>query len=148
MPLVATAVFACYRFQWWGLRYLTSEVVLRFAGFRGYPTERLGPDLISWNNGLYHFGIACTFADVFCGAIPLVWMWSVGVFRNLANLTVFAVVLFAFNVLRLYLTDLVFTAGASWLVADQVIGGAAYFAVWVCLMKWIEFHCEPEPAAP
>jgi hypothetical protein len=40
--------------------------------------------------------------------------------------------LFAFNLFRDCLTDLIFSAGVSWVVADQVIGGTTYFAVWDC----------------
>jgi len=138
LPLVLAAVVACYQFNWDSLRYLTSEVALRFAELRGFPAERLGPDLISWNGGLYQFGIACTFADVFCGAVPLVW--GSGAACNIRNIVGLAAALFVFNLIRRCLTDLVFSAGAPWPVADQAIGGAAYFAVWVCLVRWRELH--------
>jgi len=138
LPLVLVAVVACYQFNWDSLRYLTSEVALRFAELRGFPAERLGPDLISWNGGLYQFGIACTFADVFCGAVPLVW--GSGAACNIRNIVGLAAALFVFNLIRRCLTDLVFSAGAPWPVADQAIGGAAYFAVWICLVRWRELH--------
>jgi len=140
LPLVAVAVIGCYWFDWGGLRHLTSEICLRYADWRGFPAKRLGPDLVCWNGGVYQFDIACTYADVFCGAIPLLWIRRWGAVRNLTRLAGFAAALFAFNFFHLCLTDLIFSAGAPWCVADQVLGGVAYFAVWVYLIRSLEFH--------
>lgn len=140
LPMVLVAVVICYQLKWDSLRYVTSEVVLRFAEWRGFHAERLGSDLISWNGELFQFGVACTFADVFCGAVPLVWIWRLGLVCNLMHVAGLAVALFTFNLFRDCLTDLIFSAGVPWIVADQVIGGAAYFAVWVCVARWLEFH--------
>jgi hypothetical protein len=139
-PMVLGAVFACYQFKWDDLRFITSEAALRFAEWRGCQVERLGPDLISWNGTMYHFGIACTFADVFCGAIPLLLIWRSGVIYNLVNVVAFGAVLSVFNVFRICLTDLIFSTGAPWVIADQVIGGAAYFIVWAFLLRWLRLH--------
>jgi len=140
LPLVLGAVVVCYQFEWGDLRYFTSEVALRFADWRGFPAQRLGPYLIGWNGSLFQFGIGCTFADVFCGAIPLLWISWLGMIRNLRNIAGLAVALFIFNIIRRCLTDFIFSAGVPWLVADEGIGGVAYFAVWVCLVKWCEFN--------
>jgi hypothetical protein len=140
LPLVVVAVVVCYQFSWEDLRYITSEIVLRFAEWRGLQAERLGPHLVFWNGELYRFDIACTFVDVFCGAIPLIWVWRFGVVGNLMNVAGFAAALFAFNLFRDCVADLVFSAGAPWFLADQVVGGAAYFAVWVCIVRWLEYQ--------
>lgn len=140
LPLVLASVVLCYQFEWSALRYLTSEVALRFAEWRGYPAERFGSDLIGWNGELYQFTIGCTFADVFCGAIPLVWISRLGLVRNFGNIAGLAAALLVFNLFRRCVTDLIFSAGIPWSVADQAIAGAAYFAVWICLVKWCEFQ--------
>jgi len=145
LPLVLAAVLLCYQFEWTGLRYLTSEVALRFAEWRGFAANRLGTDLIAWNGERFRFGIGCTFADVFCGAIPLIWVRSFGAPRNILNIGVLAVGLLGFNLLRRTLTDLIFgfAAWVPWPVLDQAIGGLSYFAVWVCLVRWLEQHASP-----
>jgi hypothetical protein len=142
LPLVVVAVVLCYQFKWENLRYLTSEIVLRFAEWRGFQAERLGSHLVSWNGKLYEFGIACTFIDVFCGVVPLIWIWQLGVVRNLTSVAGFGVALFAFNLFRNCLADLIFSSGVPWLLADQVIGAVAYFIVWVCVVRWLEYWAD------
>ena len=55
--------------------------------------------------------------------------------RNLAHLAVFSVALLAFNVLRLTASDIMYSWGLPWTWAHEVVGGAAWFAVWVYLCK-------------
>ena len=143
LPLVLLAVLVCFQFDWNFLRYLTSEIALRFAELRGFHSVRLGPGLIAWGGAQFEFSISCIFADVFCGAAPLLWVSSLDLPRNLRNIAVFAIALLAFNLLRRCLTDLCFNHGVPWVVVDQLIGGMSYFAVWVCLVRWFEAH---EPA--
>ncbi|MGB7768239.1 MAG: hypothetical protein WBN22_05220 [Verrucomicrobiia bacterium] len=145
LPMVVVAVLVCYCFEWGGLRHLTSEICLRFAEWRGLSVNRLGPYVICCNGSVFRFDVACTYADVFCGAIPLIWIWRLGMVRNLTRLAGFVAALFGFNIFHLCLTDLIFSAGAPWFVADQVIGGMAYFAVWVYLIRSLEFY-ENHPA--
>jgi hypothetical protein len=140
LPLVFVAVLACYRFDWMWLRLLTSEAALRFAEWRGFSVERLGPDLIAWNAGRFQFGIACTFVDVFCGAIPLIWMRAWRIDRNLLAIGGLAAAIAVFNLLRRMGTDLAFSLGVPWAVADAVFGGLGYFVVWAGLVRWHEWH--------
>ena len=138
LVLTVLAVLICYQFHWTWLRFMTSEASLVFAQWRGFMVERLSPDLIAWGGHRFEFGIACTFADVFCGAIPMLWIWQAGVRRNVAFIAAFAVGLFACNILRNLGTDLVFSAGVPWTVADNLIGALSYFAVWVFLVRHLE----------
>jgi len=143
LPFVLLAVLLCYRFDWTGLRYLTSEAALQFAQWRGYEATRLGNDLISWGGAHFQFGIACTFADVFCGAIPLLWVRKFGLAHNGAIIAVFAALLFACNLIRLAGTDLLFSAGVPSSIADNAMGGLGYFAAWICFVRWFERHAGP-----
>lgn len=147
LPFCAAAVLICYQFDWTWLRFLTSEATMYFAAWRGYTVQRLSPDLIAWNGQQFQFGIACTFADVFCGAVPLFWVRSTGILRNVANVIVLAGGLFAFNLLRQGATDLVFSAGVSWTLADNAIGALSYFGVWVFLVRWLERSSAITPLA-
>jgi len=66
--LAALAVLVCYQFQWEWLRHLTLECNLRFDAVLGVQLERVGFDTVMWNGHLYHYVVACTFADVWCAA--------------------------------------------------------------------------------
>ena len=81
------------------------------------------------------FVIACTFVDVFLGSIPLLWNLKDSVQRNIFSLIVSAALLFAFNVGRLEVAQVLYYRGVSWTVADEVLGGAAYFAVWHAIWR-------------
>ena len=120
------------------LRFVTSEATLRFVEWRGFEAVRLSPHAIAWGGQHFEFGIACTFADVFCGALPLLWVRRAGVPRNAGYIAAFAVGLFAFNLLRQSLADVLFGAGLAWPLADNAVGALSYFAVWVFLVRWLE----------
>lgn len=132
------AVLICYCFDWMWLRFVTSEATLRFVEWRGFDAARLSPHAIAWNGQHFEFGIACTFADVFCGALPLLWVRRASLLRNAGFIAAFAVGLFAFNLLRQSVADLLFGAGVPWTLADNAIGALSYFAVWVFLVRWLE----------
>ena len=138
LPLTALAVLICYQFSWTWLRFVTSDVALHFAFWRGYPAERLSPHLIAWNGHQFEFGIACTFADVCCGALPLLWLRNASLLRNGLSFIAFAVGLFVLNLLRNAVTDVAFSAGVAWPLADNAIGALSYFAVWVFLVRRLE----------
>jgi uncharacterized membrane protein YccC len=67
------------------------------------------------------------------GSVPLLWDLKKSVFRNVLWLMVTAAVLFGFNVARLEVAQILYYRGVSWTVADQVLGGLAYFAVWLAI---------------
>ena len=132
---------ACLQFQWTWLRFVTSEASLRFALWRGYAVERLSADIIVWGGHRFVFNTDCTFVDVICGALPLLWIRHAGVTRNGRDFLVVGTGLFAFNILRNLLVDTLFSAGLPWSLTDQAIGALAYFLVWVFLVRWVERTC-------
>jgi hypothetical protein len=134
--LVPFAVALCYCFHWELLRYLTSEANLRLDLLAGLHLQRLSFDTVQWRGGIYRYENACTFVDVWFGAIPLLWnlRWSVA--ANFGFFAWFAVALFVFNVFRLSLSDVLFSVGLNWDVAHNAVSGITYFAVWV----WIWRH--------
>ena len=109
---------------------------MRLDALAGVFLQRIGPETVMFRGQVYRYVIACTFADVFCGAIPLLWDLRSTVLRNLALLAAFAVVLFAFNIFRLSLSDALFAHGVSWNLGHNVVSGFAYFAVW----SWLWPH--------
>jgi hypothetical protein len=133
--LVALAVLICYQFEWHWLRYLTSELNLRLDVLAGVHLQRLSHDTVMWGGKTYHYVNACTFADVLCGALPLLWNLRKTIAQNLMRFAIFCVVLIAFNVFRLSVSDVLFAQGLSWDLAHNVISGISYFLVWTYLWK-------------
>jgi hypothetical protein len=144
--LAGIAVAVCYHFEWRWLRFLTSELNLRCDWLAGIPIRRLGYDTVAWRGVVYRYEIACIFADVWCGSIPLLWRLGRTIPQNLARIAVFSACLFAFNVARLSLSDILFSAGLPWSLAHSALGGASWFAVWVWL--WTDLTREPATWKP
>src|SRR5581483_3836595 len=103
--LAALAVVVCYQFQWDWLRYLTSEANLRVDAIIGVNWQRLTFDTVAWNGRVYTYVIACTMADVWCGALAFLWMMRRSIGQNLRTIVGFALGLFALNIARLSLSD-------------------------------------------
>jgi len=133
--LVAIFVILTHQFEWGWLRALTAEAVLLISKSLGMATELVSFDIIRVHGELFHIVTSCTFVDVFIGAIPLVWNLKKSISRNLLMLAVLAVSSFGFNILRLGIVQLLRACGAPWILADGVLGGAAYFMVWLFIMS-------------
>ncbi len=131
--LVAIFVAGAYQTSWEWLRFLTSECVLRVSASLGMTTARVSSDTILVGGQATQFVIACTFVDVFMGSIPLLWKLKNSVLRNILWLLAIATLLFGFNVMRLELAQVLYYRGVTWTVADEVLGGVAYFAVWLAI---------------
>lgn len=137
--LAAVAVAICYCFQWESLRYITSELNLRLDALAGLHLQRLSGDTVLWNGTVYTYERACIFADVWCGAIPLLWSLRRTISGNLLSLLLFTAALFAFNVFRLSFSDVLYAAGLPWDVAHNAMGGVAWFVVWMWIWKHREW---------
>jgi hypothetical protein len=97
--------------------------------------QRLSVDTVIWKGVLYKYQNACTFSDVWCGAIPLIWNVRKRLSWNVAFVAIFSSALFLFNILRLSLSDVLFNSGIPWVWAHQFLGGCAYFAVWLFIWR-------------
>ena len=131
--LSALAVLACYQLQWDWLRSLTCDWNTRIDAVFGVYLHRVAFDTVLFRGQSYHYAVACTMADVFCGAIPLILDRKLGIRRNLILVAAFAVALVSFNVLRLSFSDVIFAWGLSWNWAHNVVSGVCYFIIW----EWI-----------
>jgi hypothetical protein len=82
--------------------------------------QRLSLDTISWKGVIYKYQNACTFADRWCGAIPLIWNLRRRVTWTLGFIAIFSIALFAFKIVRLSLSDLLFNAGlpCQWAISS------------------------------
>ncbi len=129
--LAALAVAISYLFRWEFLRFLTSEGNLRLDLLAGIHLQRISADTVMWKGVLYRYENACTFVDVWCGAIPLLWRLRRSLVNNIVFLTLVAAGMFCFNILRLSVSDVLFAAGVPWNLAHNVISGISYFLVWV-----------------
>ena len=134
--LVGVVVTLTHQFAWGELRHVTSESVLRLSESAGLNAERVSADTIRVEGNLFRFDILCTFVDVIIGTVPLVWAFNKSIARNLCTLIPLAASLFAFNTVRLEVGQLLFARGAPWFLADEVLGGIAYFAVWTFIVSW------------
>lgn len=147
--LAAVAVVVCYQFPWHWLRFLISELNLRLDALAGVYLQRLSPDSVMWHGQIYRYVIACTFADVWCGAIPLIWDLRRSVSFNIGRVLLFGAVLIAFNAFRLSVSDVLFAFHVPWDYAHGIVGGLAYFAVWVWIWEhrsWRAFIGEASPS--
>lgn len=133
--LVPIAIAICYCFRWEVLRYVTSEANLRVDLLAGLHLQRISFDTVQWMGSVYRYENACTFVDVWCGAIPLLWDRRRTLGVNLRLFAGLAVGLFTFNVLRLSLSDMLFSAGLSWNLAHNVVSGISYFVVWLWIWR-------------
>lgn len=141
--LVAIVVSMTHQFAWGGLRYVTSETVLRLSESAGLSVERLSADTIRVQGNLFQFVISCTFVDVIIGMTPLVWVLNKSVAKNLLTVVPLAVGLFSFNVVRLEIGQLLYARGVPWFLTDDVLGGIAYFAVWTLIVSWFsKYWCQ------
>lgn len=134
--LSAIGVIVSYQFEWHALRHVTADLNMRLDALFGLQQDWAGAESLLWNGRIFSFVNACTFVDVAFGAIPLLWRLRWSVQRNVIYLITFLVGLFAFNVVRLSISDLIFAAGVPWWLAHEVVAGAAYCAVWI----WIWEH--------
>lgn len=120
-------------FGWEWVRFVTSEVVLCSATHFGLAAFRRSFDTISINGVAFQFVVGCTFIDVIVGSIPLLWSGARTPLRNLLTIVSVGVALFAFNLLREDLSQLLYAHGIPWVLADDVLGGVSYFSVWLWL---------------
>lgn len=132
---VVILVTMAHQFEWGWLRYFTSEAILQISAFLGMATDRVSFDTIRVQGQLFRFVISCTLVDVFLGTIPLVWNLQKSTSRNLSILAALAAALFTFNVLRLEIAQLLYARGMPWILADDVLAGFAYFAIWLVIAR-------------
>jgi exosortase/archaeosortase len=98
-------------------------------------TARVSFDTIRIQGQLFRVVIACTFVDVLIGSIPLLWDVRKPLLRNASRLLAVAVIFFGLNLVRLEIAQVLYFRGVPWTVADEVLGGFAYFAVWLFLWR-------------
>src|SRR4051812_16496856 len=146
--VAALAVAICYCFDWRFLRNLTLDLNLRLDSLFGVHLQQISSDTVMYNGALYRYVIACTIADVWCGAIPLIWDIRSRVGQNLRLIGVLTVSLFAFNIIRLSFSDVLFAYGLSWNVAHNVVSGVAYFLIWTFVWKRTRQPVAPKSANP
>ena len=137
LALSACAVLLCYCLPWDGLRFLTSELNLRLDRLAGLSMQRLLYDTILWNGTVYRYVIACTFADVWCGALPLIWDGRRKFAANLLRSFLLGVLLLGVNALRLSFSDVLSAWGVPWLWAHGLVAGLWYYVVW----EWVRQNC-------
>jgi hypothetical protein len=145
--LAALALALCYSFDWTWLRALTMQLNLRLDALLGVVLQPISNEAVMWHGAVYRYGIACTFADVWCAAIPLIWDFRPGWKSNLRVLAAFTVALFAFNIVRLSISDVLFAAGLSWNVAHNMVAGVAYFAIWEFVRRRLKRIVRSQPQA-
>jgi hypothetical protein len=114
---------------------LTSETNLQLDWLAGVRLQRLSPDTVLWHGTVFRYVTACTFVDVWFGAIPLLWSVRRSLQHNIRFVMAVGVGLFCFNVLRLSFSDVLFSIGIPWWLAHDVISAFAYFGVWCWIMR-------------
>jgi len=133
--LVPVAVGICYLFQWNSLRSVTAGLNLQLTSMFGIHWIRLSSDMAMFHGQQYRYAIACTMADAWCGAIPLVWSLGTCAWKNLAYLAGLAVFMFAFNTVRLAVSSLLISNGVSRLIGHDSLSAVAYLIVWLLIQR-------------
>ena len=150
VALVAALVILSHTLKWHCLRFVTSEAVRCFSNIIGLSAERVSFDTVRIDNTMFRFVVSCTFIDVFAGCIPLLWRRSDSLIRNMKRIVGAGFVLFSFNLFRLEMSQLLYASGVSWNLADQLVAGVSYFAVWTAIARvqtWdIDAELEAEKA--
>lgn len=132
--LVAVAVMLAHTLEWRWLRFLTSEAILRLSMLTGLTGARFSFDTLSMKGEFFEFVVTCTFVDVFVGSIPLLWDLQKSAFRNGMHIVAAGVVFFGFNIVRLEIGQLLYLrSGVPYVVAHDIVGGFAYFAIWLAM---------------
>lgn len=142
--MVAFAVALCHSFHWMWLCALTQRANLAVDSWFGVIMQPLTATTIEFRGVLYQYKVSCTFVDVWCGLIPLLWMRRKSVQWNVAWLGIWALGLFAFNIARLSLSDILFAHGVSWTLAHSVLGGVCYYLVWLIAKPFINTNLPAE----
>lgn len=145
---VALAVALCHCFDWMWLCALTQRANLAMDALFGVYMQPLTATTIQFNGLLYQYRVSCTFADVWCGLIPLIWMRAKSIPWNLGWLVVWALALFMFNVARLSVSDVLFAHGIPWTLAHSVLGGVCYYFVWLAAKPFIMAPATAESCFP
>ena len=133
--VAALLAIAAHQFRWEGLRFLTSETVLRLSASLGMTVARTAFDTIEIQGQLFQFALSCTFAELFVASAAFLWKLDRSLLRNLWRLAYVAGVLLALNVLRLELGQIAYSHGVPWILAHDIPLGVTYFAVWVVVWR-------------
>lgn len=144
--LAALAVLICYQFHWEWLRALTCDWNIRLDDLFGVHLQKIAFDTVVYRGATYRYAVACTMADAFCGALPLIWNTRRSIARNLGLIAAFAAVLFVFNISRLSFSDVLFAQGLSWNWAHNVVSGVTYFMLWEWILSLKTFEATREIA--
>jgi hypothetical protein len=102
----------------------------------GLPITRSGPDMIMLNGMAIQFVVACTLADAFCGATPLLWTFSISIKSNVIRMAAIFVLMFPLNIARLEVGFVAFSHGVPWWLAHEFISGLTYFAFLLFIVKY------------
>lgn len=132
---VGLLVIAVHQLRFQLLRFLTSEAVLRISSALGITTQRISFDTIRVHSQLVSFVVSCTFIDVVVGTIALLWDYKKPRFKEAFRMALFVLILLAFNLTRLEVAQILYSLGVPWILADEVLGGIAYFAVWIFIWR-------------
>lgn len=132
---VALFVAIAYQFEWEQVRFLTSEAVLRLSLLMGLPAERVSPNTIQVSGGMFEYTPSCAFIYVVAGAIPLLWDVRRPVYAEFLRIVAILPLLFALNLVHLECAQMLHSFGLPWTLTDGVLGGFAYFAVWLFVWR-------------
>lgn len=132
--LVPVFVGACYLFDWYWLRVLTTVTLVQISSVLGISMVRTGADVVRVAGLSAQFIVACTMIDAFFGAIPLLWRTSASWVQNFMRLSAVLIGVFVLNIVRLELGFIAMTRGVPWWLSHEVVAGVAYFCLYVFIL--------------
>jgi exosortase/archaeosortase family protein len=133
VALVLPFVFLCYHFEWTGWRTQVCSAFVALSHVLSLPVFGISYDSFFCQGKTYRFVIACTGVDAYFGSIPLLWMATKSVRRNLLFFGAYFAALSALNLARLAFGLWIFILGVPWWLSHDAFAGACYFV----LFLWI-----------
>lgn len=144
LALAGAIIALANALDWTWLRWLSSELALQFASWRGFDVQRTAVDTVGWNGHVYAYSVSCTFVDLALAMVVMVWRGALRLRDNLlrAGLAIAAVLLLTQmkNAAQFIAID----AGYGWNDV-RIIGNMLAYSLAV---SWALFRLEDDIAGP
>ncbi len=137
VSLAIAAVLFCFQFDWYMLRFLTSEATLRITAVLGLPIQRVAFDKLKYRDCLINFTVTCTWINGLFGIVPLLRVY--GSWReNLRRMAIFVPGFFLANLVRIEIIILIYRPRISWNLEHGWITGLSEFLVYLWVLSLID----------
>lgn len=138
---VTVIISACglgvfYLLDWMWARTLIAQIMTSVFTLTGYQAEYINDQILLPSLTL-KISRECTYIDWFLLAVPFVWT-NQGFSRNIVNITIFAVCIGVFNLIRIYISTACYFRGVSWFWSHDIVAYIIILPLFVFLvLRWL-----------